>query len=528
MLQFLRTQVPFAAALSCLAIFLAIARPALLGDAWMLSALVLGAAATLLSLVLPLILARFRLPSNWLIVTPLLDIVAVVLLREADRSAFAAVGILIVFPVIWMAYSFSRRVLALAMLAAFLVPAIPFAVLRDWPHSPAAWATVTLVPLFVCFLAFSIWIAASTLRRHQRQLESVTIQLREALHAAEIRAIKVDAMINSVEASIVLFDAEGEAILWNDASVAMSQRAGGAGDVSAIGLPLVFAADRVTPVPVTEQVLAGAAHGDLPGGDIVWLGTPGDQAAVIASSHTVTDDDGSTIGRVVVAQDVTELVEATSVRDDFLAAVSDELQTPLTTIVGKLDLLAEDTADSARGLAAIQRSSERLLETVDHLMDAAGPPAITRHRVEVGSVITCAVERIRPAALLAGVEIAWEAGHDLVAPVDGGAIAQILDQLLSNAVKFVGDSGRVRVSSGLDGNNVVIHVADTGIGMSMDEQRQMFDRFFRAPAARAAAVPGAGLGLSIVKSLVAAHGGTVQVKSASGVGTVVTVTVPVG
>jgi len=524
-MQFLRTQLPFSAALACLALFLTVANRPLLSDPWMLSGLSLGFLATVLALILP----RARIDARWLILTPILDIVVVALVRQADHGAFTILGILIVFPVIWLAYSFSKRALALAMVAVFAVSASPFALLGAVPNAPIEWARVTLQPLFICLLAFSVWIAATTQRRQEHQLELVTAQLRESLQSTARRAITMDAVINSVPASIVLFDAQHRPVLWNNAARAMSQRADSDVGVPLEGVvPLVFAADRTTQLPLEDQIVARALRGDLLGSELFWVGKAGDQRALIASSRRVADAAGDPLGLVIVARDVTELVESISVRDEFLAAVSHELKTPLTSIVEHLNLLRDEAIDLPRGLDVIHRDTERLLTTVQNLMDAAGQPVLTRLPLEVGAVITAAVQRAREHSQLGDSEIVWDRGEDHRVLADSEALGQVLDHLLGNAMKFAADApqSRVRVSVGRVDATVVIRVADAGVGMSADEQRQMFDGFYRAPSARTGAIPGAGLGLAIVKSLVEAHGGSVRVKSALGVGTVITVALP--
>jgi signal transduction histidine kinase len=102
----------------------------------------------------------------------------------------------------------------------------------------------------------------------------------------------------------------------------------------------------------------------------------------------------------------------------------------------------------------------------------------------------------------------------------------LLDNLISNALKFTRDGGEVNVTVGVAGNSVVVTVSDTGLGMSPEDQRHIFERFFRAEVASDRAIQGLGLGLTIVKAIVDAHGGTIAVQSEPGRGTIVTVSLP--
>jgi len=105
-------------------------------------------------------------------------------------------------------------------------------------------------------------------------------------------------------------------------------------------------------------------------------------------------------------------------------------------------------------------------------------------------------------------------------------IAQVADNLISNAIKFTPPNGTVRVALSSEGDSVLLTVSDSGMGIAEDEQAKLFSRFYRTEAAKSDAIPGTGLGLSIVKSIVAAHGGTVTFESAVGVGTTFVVALP--
>jgi two-component system phosphate regulon sensor histidine kinase PhoR len=110
---------------------------------------------------------------------------------------------------------------------------------------------------------------------------------------------------------------------------------------------------------------------------------------------------------------------------------------------------------------------------------------------------------------------------------DPARLGQLLDNLISNAVKFTQDGGRVVVALGVTGDNLVLAVSDNGIGIPVAEQRRLFDRFFRASTAQDRAIEGTGLGLTIVHAIVRAHGGTIEVTSDEGKGTTFRVRVPV-
>jgi signal transduction histidine kinase len=140
--------------------------------------------------------------------------------------------------------------------------------------------------------------------------------------------------------------------------------------------------------------------------------------------------------------------------------------------------------------------------------------------------VATAVETARPAAEEKGVTLSVVADHPSEVSADKSRIAQVLDNLVSNAVKFTNGGGNVTVTLAEDGDSVQLVIADTGIGVPADEQGQVFSRFFRSSTATHRAIPGTGLGLAISRALVEQHGGTIAFASREGEGTQVTVTLP--
>jgi PAS domain S-box-containing protein len=221
-------------------------------------------------------------------------------------------------------------------------------------------------------------------------------------------------------------------------------------------------------------------------------------------------------------------------KDEFVALVSHELRTPLTSIRGYLELVLDDADQLATEhqefLQIVDRNVDRLLNLVSDLLLVAqadaGKLAFDWAEVDLGSLAVHCVEAAQPAAERAGVAvvIASETGRPIVA--DSSRIGQLLDNLISNAIKFTPDGGRVDVSVDSSEDVAVIEVRDNGYGIGPKDQEQLFERFFRTQSATEKAIAGTGLGLSIVKAIVDAHGGTISVESAEGVGTTFRVELP--
>jgi PAS domain S-box-containing protein len=221
-------------------------------------------------------------------------------------------------------------------------------------------------------------------------------------------------------------------------------------------------------------------------------------------------------------------------KDEFIALVSHELRTPLTSIRGYLELVLDDTADlrtDHRGfLEVVDRNADRLLGLVNDLLVVAqaeaGSLGFDWAEVELEPLLALCVEAAKPAAEAAGVQVGFSS--EAVQPIAGdrGRIAQLVDNLVSNAIKFTPAGGTVAVRVGPGPSGAVIEVADTGMGIADEEQDQIFERFFRTRSATDAAIPGTGLGLSISKAIVDAHGGTIGIESAAGRGTTFRIELP--
>jgi signal transduction histidine kinase len=239
-------------------------------------------------------------------------------------------------------------------------------------------------------------------------------------------------------------------------------------------------------------------------------------------------------GRIWTLREVTADRELDRMRDAFVATVSHELRTPLTSISGFLEMMQdeEDRLDDTgrQYLNVIRRSTERLYSLVEDLLLVAQIEAkrveLNLADVDVAELAARAVEAMRPAAGEKGVTLEVVSDHPPPARGDQVRLTQVLDNLVSNAVKFTEEGGVVTVTVNGNGDGVDLVVNDTGIGVSSEEQGQVFTRFFRASTATKRAIPGTGLGLAISRALVEQHGGTIFFSSREGEGTTVTVRLP--
>ena len=373
----------------------------------------------------------------------------------------------------------------------------------------------------------------SNLVQARRQAETAEA----ARDAAELRAREreslLQAVLDTVDVGVLVVDRDGREIMAN--ALMESSRAGaGTGEMAgpAGSAWPVYGPDRTTPLPDSRRPIRRAVAGESFSEEIFWVGTGQGQLAVSVSARTVRGG-GDFKGSVLVFSDVTQLVRALAAQSEFVANVSHELRTPLTSILGYLDIAldgGEELPDPVRSaLGTAVRNAERLLQLVTDLLSvASGSASLEAEEADLAPVVRAAVDSFGPRARVNGVDFKVELPPVLSAVADPKRIRQVLENLVSNAVKYSPDGGTVEVSGRLAAGMVIIEVADSGMGMTAEEQEAAFTPFYRSGRALTAAIPGAGLGLVISRRIVEDHGGSLLVRSEKGSGTAFTVSLPVG
>jgi signal transduction histidine kinase len=239
---------------------------------------------------------------------------------------------------------------------------------------------------------------------------------------------------------------------------------------------------------------------------------------------------GTALGRIFVLRETTAEREADRLKEEFVATVSHELRTPLTSMIGYLELVLQGEVgdldpQQERFLGIVQRNAGRLT-TLFVAQVNANALRIDRRPVDLADLAASAVDSARAAAAEKEIALTLDA-EPVATEADPSRVAQLLDNLLSNAIKFTPYGGTVTVGIGRDGDNAVLKVTDSGIGIPAHEQERLFQRFFRTESARAREIPGTGLGLAICRAIAEAHDGTIEVDSVEGHGTTFRVLLPV-
>lgn len=222
------------------------------------------------------------------------------------------------------------------------------------------------------------------------------------------------------------------------------------------------------------------------------------------------------------------LVELDRIRDQLVAFVSHELRTPLTAIRGYLELILDDedasrlSTEQREYLGIIERNSHRLMQLASDLLVVAQADAgrldLSIAEVDLETVVRECLTNAQPRAAAADITLTTELEPAVLVPGDHVRLSELLDNLVSNAIKFTHPGGGVVVRVSARNGYAVLEVQDTGSGIPLDQQPHIFDRFFRVSDRPGKPVPGTGLGLAIAKMIARAHGGRIGVHSAEGAG----------
>jgi two-component system phosphate regulon sensor histidine kinase PhoR len=250
------------------------------------------------------------------------------------------------------------------------------------------------------------------------------------------------------------------------------------------------------------------------------------------------DDDGGAVGAVVVLNDVTRLKRLEAVRRDFVANVSHELKTPVTSIKGFAETLEDGALDDPvaahRFVRIISGQADRLNSIIEDLLalstleQSGDSPLLQLEEADLCDVVAVALEVCGPKADAKSIELREDCPGRLLARVSPPLLEQAVVNLIDNAVKYSAEGSTVVVTLQERGDEVVVSVVDEGQGIAREHLPRLFERFYRVDKARSRDLGGTGLGLSIVKHVAQIHGGRVSVDSVLGRGSTFRIHLPRG
>jgi PAS domain S-box-containing protein len=523
-----------------------------------------GIALLVLASVLAAALPWRRMDPRWTIIVPCLSLIAVGFFRYGTGGMLSPYGALILLPFVWIATEEGRFNALLASLGTFVVLVVPIfighpelnvALIVHVIFAPIMYAAVALVINEIAHRVRQQLEESRAAEKQRSELLDQMVRAADQQKLNEARLKTANRLIQSIwnavtEQSVIGTDLDGLIDVWNpgaqkmlgltEAQVIASKRhvidfhlhseiderlRAMDAQVSTISSPEEFSA-------LVDAVRSGFA--DVR--DWTYVRPDGKQVPVQVAATPRLDENGHRVGFIFVATDMTQAREFARLKDQFVGLISHELRTPLSSILGYLELMRDDedaplSTEQLQYLSVAERNAHRLLRLVGDLLFTAqvesGQFPLDLQDVELNAVIASSIESARPAATAAGVSVSsLPSAEPLVVRGDPQRLGQAIDNLISNAIKFTPRDGQVTVASTDGQGRVKLTVTDTGMGIPAVELSQLSTRFFRASTATRNAVPGVGLGLTITKAIVVAHGGRLDIQSEEGVGTSFTIDLP--
>jgi two-component system, OmpR family, phosphate regulon sensor histidine kinase PhoR len=344
---------------------------------------------------------------------------------------------------------------------------------------------------------------------------AIAIENARLFRAAERERAKLSTILREMQDVVIVADDELRIILANAAAREAFQL-----NDTAIGQPLVEVVAVQPLIDLFEQRNTE---------DFVW------RADITLPDGRVLQGQLSQlegVGYGAVLRDITRLKELDRIKSEFVSIVSHDLRTPLTAIRGYVSLLPRVgplTEMQQDFVARVERSMDSIVDLIADLLDIGKIEAGVdweMQAVPLHAVVREAVERLQPTADLHQHILTVDVPD--LPPVSGNLrrLEQVTANLIGNAIKYTPDNGRIRVSLHEDDGFLILQVSDNGIGISLEDQRHIFDKFYRVESEATEQISGTGLGLSIVKAIIKKHSGRVWVHSELGRGSTFTVLLP--
>ncbi|MDD5679527.1 MAG: ATP-binding protein [Kiritimatiellae bacterium] len=336
----------------------------------------------------------------------------------------------------------------------------------------------------------------------------------------------MDSIMRNVGEGVVVIGNDGNIIMANPAAEKLLSKQGKA---------IVGQALKDSLREEHSLVLSGGSPDAIK--EIEVAGKDEETRRVLRSSNAVVEDlDGRTIGMVSVLSDITKMKEVEQLKSDFVANVSHELRSPLVAIQKNLGLILDQTAgvinDNQKEFLSLAKNNvERLTRLINDLLDLskieAGKLELKKAKTDIKALVRNAVMAFtgwfREKGITAHMDFA-EAPLEL--ELDADKISQVLNNLLSNALKFTPPKGEIRISLNAADGLVAVAVTDTGVGIAPGDIRRIFNKFEQVSANQPIGATGTGLGLPLTKEIVEKHGGSIRVTSEIGKGSTFTFSLP--
>lgn len=388
--------------------------------------------------------------------------------------------------------------------------------------------TEVLLGVLVAVLAVLVLVLVRGRAVERRRAAFRLVESQRELRAAETRAWRAEAIVAGMPEGVFVVDRERRLVTANAPARELL-----AAERAAAGMAL-FEAMRI---PEVERVIERAlATGGVADAEVVLATREQERALrlVGAPFGGTGEKRGDWEGCVVTVHDVTELRRLEKVRRDFVANVSHELKTPLTTMRSYLEALADDPAMDpatrrsflAKALAGTERLSAIVVDLLSLARLEAGDGSLRFERVDAAEAVRGVVREWSPSAAARRIRVDVRADERAWIRADREGLHAAIANLVDNAIKYSPEGCDVAVRCSVSDTHVTIEVEDHGPGIPRSERQRIFERFYRVDRDRSRRLGGTGLGLSIVRNVVKVHGGEVELDSEVGRGSTFRIRLP--
>ena len=482
-----------------------------------LAGIILIVAAATASLVTP----WARYPKYAALILPLLGIIGVGLLAIAEPH----LGYLWVFPIAWVATYYGTRELIIALVTTGVMN-----LLGSWPRGYSASVVLELliVLLALAFLGITIIVGARRTRAFRHLTRRQADRLDRTLQRVQAAEQRVNAVFDSITVALARVSVGGEIVAANEAYRSLYSL-----DPRDLRFPLGGAVEytdyRGTALRPADRSVARAGRGELVERERLWIF---DRNGVwCAMGMSIRAEQANSLGEptyLIELEDLTAVSEAQREQPNMSRVVSHELRNPLTAILGHADLLIESdglTPTQREHLEVIESASERMLTLIQSILTQAPTTEQTQAVFDLAPLVEASVEAFTPAAAAAEITLDCIVDGPLDLAGDEFRLRQVVDNVLSNAIKYT-DRGEVAVRASRRDDMALVVIRDNGIGMTPEDVERVFTPYFRAQSVQDDGITGTGLGMGITKDIVESHGGSIAIESALGKGTTVTISLP--
>lgn len=391
---------------------------------------------------------------------------------------------------------------------------------------------ITLIGILVglilsSFIAFKF--SARIVTPITRHIKSINKELFRTIEDLKDKNVKMDAILNSMNSSIIGVDSELKILLYNTSTLKIFTKGK---DTEIVGKSLI---ELIRNSEINDFIIDTIKNNKINSGE-VHIYSPFDRILNVTTAPIRSkDDNNTTSGGVVVMDDITNLKKLEQIRTEFVSNVTHELKTPLTSIKGFIETLKNGAIENREiaysFLDIIDIEAERLTILINDILNLSEIET-KQQDTNISSymasdVVNEVIPMLEEVAARKDVKIHWNIDNSAKMQVNKDRIKQLLINIIDNAVKYNYENGEIFVNVARSVSGIEIRIKDTGIGIAEENLTRIFERFYRVDKGRSRSMGGTGLGLSIVKHIVNLYNGTIKINSTVGKGTEFIINLPV-